>query len=223
MSDFTAAAGETAADTDTLILVDEADRGVGHLSKVLCHEGRAFCTGRSRCSFSTAAASCCCSSARRRNGFGRCSGRTAAAAIRAAPRPWRPRFSAACTKSWVCAVRCVSCSNFNTRRNSTIRARENELCSVFIGRCTDSVKINPGEILSWAMGQPRGAGRGNVGGGAGNFTPWFMLEWAGYGGITAPKCWICNLNWARPASRGKIAHGHSTASNVQGRPVYRRP
>ena len=29
-----------AMDSDSLILVDEADRGVGHLSKVLCHEGR---------------------------------------------------------------------------------------------------------------------------------------------------------------------------------------
>ena len=29
-----------AADTDSLILVDEADHGVGHMSKVLCHEGR---------------------------------------------------------------------------------------------------------------------------------------------------------------------------------------
>ena len=28
------------ADSDALILVDQADRRVGHLSKSLCHEGR---------------------------------------------------------------------------------------------------------------------------------------------------------------------------------------
>ena len=28
------------ADSDALILVDEADRGLGHLSKALCHAGR---------------------------------------------------------------------------------------------------------------------------------------------------------------------------------------
>ena len=35
-----AATGHTTTDSDSLILVDEADRGVGHLSKALCHEGR---------------------------------------------------------------------------------------------------------------------------------------------------------------------------------------
>ena len=30
---------ERAEDSDALILVDEADRGVGYLSKVRCHEG----------------------------------------------------------------------------------------------------------------------------------------------------------------------------------------
>jgi len=213
MSDFTAAAGETAADTDTLILVDEADRGVGHLSKVLCHEGRAFCTGRSRCSFSTAAASCCCSSARRRNGFGRCSGRTAAAAIRAAPRPWRPRFSAACTKSWVCAVRCVPVQISIPGAIRRYGRGERALLGVHraLHRFCQNQPVNP--VV--AMGQPRGAGRGNVGRRRGNFTPGSCSNGPGYGGITAPKCWICNLKLGSAASRGKIAHGHSTASNVQ--------
>jgi hypothetical protein len=38
--DNRAATASFAADWDSLILVDEADHGVGHLSKVLCHEGR---------------------------------------------------------------------------------------------------------------------------------------------------------------------------------------
>src|SRR5580692_11513079 len=35
-----AEAPHSTVDSDSLILVDEADRGVGHLSKVLCHQGR---------------------------------------------------------------------------------------------------------------------------------------------------------------------------------------
>ena len=31
---------------------------------------------------------------------------------------------------------------------------ENELCSVFIGRCTDSVKIDSEEILAWRWISP---------------------------------------------------------------------
>jgi len=38
--DNRAATASMAADADSLILVDESDHGVGHLSKVLCHEGR---------------------------------------------------------------------------------------------------------------------------------------------------------------------------------------
>src|SRR5258708_1382220 len=34
------ARGDTTTDCHALILVDEADQGVGHLSKRLCHEGR---------------------------------------------------------------------------------------------------------------------------------------------------------------------------------------
>ena len=37
------------ADSEALILVDEADRSLGHLSKALCHEGAVSCTGHSRC------------------------------------------------------------------------------------------------------------------------------------------------------------------------------
>jgi isopentenyl-diphosphate delta-isomerase len=35
-----ASARDGSPDSDALILVDEADREVGHLSKTLCHEGR---------------------------------------------------------------------------------------------------------------------------------------------------------------------------------------
>lgn len=54
---------------------------------------------------------------------------------------------------------------------------ENELCSVFIGRSTDSVKINADEIHAWRWVQPE-ALQAEMTGGGGDFTPWFMLEWA---------------------------------------------
>ena len=54
---------------------------------------------------------------------------------------------------------------------------EHELCSVFIGRCTDSVKIDAGEIFAWRWIAPEALQR-ELAGGGGNFTPWFMLEWA---------------------------------------------
>ena len=37
--DSHADAAEVAAESETLILVDEADREVGHLSKLQCHDG----------------------------------------------------------------------------------------------------------------------------------------------------------------------------------------
>jgi isopentenyl-diphosphate delta-isomerase len=53
---------------------------------------------------------------------------------------------------------------------------ENELCSVFIGRSTDSVKINSDEILAWRCVSPEALQK-EMAAGAGNFTPWFVLEW----------------------------------------------
>ena len=54
---------------------------------------------------------------------------------------------------------------------------ENELCSVFIGRSTDPVKINSDEILAWRWVSPE-ALQSEMAARPGNFTPWFMLEWA---------------------------------------------
>jgi isopentenyl-diphosphate Delta-isomerase len=53
---------------------------------------------------------------------------------------------------------------------------ENELCSVFIGRCSDPVQCDADEIHAWAWVAPEALQR-ELAGGAGNFTPWFKLEW----------------------------------------------
>jgi isopentenyl-diphosphate delta-isomerase len=54
---------------------------------------------------------------------------------------------------------------------------ENELCSVFIGRSTDFVKIDPDEIRAWRWVTPE-ALQAEMAAGALNFTPWFKIEWA---------------------------------------------
>jgi isopentenyl-diphosphate Delta-isomerase len=184
MSEFTAAASDIAADSDSLILVDEADRGVGHLSKKLCHEGqgvlhRAFSllifNGSGELLLQQRSASkrlwplywsnSCCSHPRRTE--------TMEAAIH---RRLYEELGLRCPLHFL--------FKFQYQAQFDETGAENELCSVFVGRCTDSVKINSDEILAWRWVSPEAlqaemASRGIGGvGNTGNFTPWFMLEWA---------------------------------------------
>jgi isopentenyl-diphosphate delta-isomerase len=55
---------------------------------------------------------------------------------------------------------------------------ENELCSVFVGRSSHALNINRQEIEAIRWLSPEALGREMSGGAAGNFTPWFKLEWA---------------------------------------------
>jgi isopentenyl-diphosphate Delta-isomerase len=176
MNDFSAA--------DSLILVNEADQGVGHMSKVLCHEGR----GILHRAFSLLIF----------NGSGELLIQQRSASKRLWPLYWsnsccsHPRS----TETMEAAIQRrlheelgISCPlhflfKFQYQAQFDETGAENELCSVFIGGCTDSVKTNPDEIFDWrwispealqaemarAVGGPGGAGERN-------FTPWFMLEW----------------------------------------------
>jgi len=176
MSDFTAAASDIAADSDSLILVDEADHGVGHLSKELCHEGqgilhRAFSllifNGSGELLLQQRSASkrlwplywsnSCCSHPRRTE--------TMEAAIH---RRLYEELGLRCPLHFL--------FKFQYQAQFDETGAENELCSVFVGRCTDSVKINCDEILAWRWVSPE-ALQAEMAAGAGNFTPWFMLEW----------------------------------------------
>jgi isopentenyl-diphosphate delta-isomerase len=118
--------------------VDEADREVGHMSKAQCHQGRGVLHRAFSLLIFNAAGELLLQQRSRPNGCGRCTGRTAAAAIRGAPRAWRRRFTAVCTRNWDCAARCIFCSSFSIRRNSMPAGAEHELCSVFIGRSSDA-------------------------------------------------------------------------------------
>ena len=65
---------------------------------------------------------------------------------------------------------------------------ENELCSVFIGRSTDSVKINTEEILAWRWVSPEALQAEMAATAPGTLPPGSSSNGTGFGGITAPKC-----------------------------------
>ncbi len=176
MSDFTEEASETAADSDSLILVDEADQRVGHLSKVLCHEGRGIlhrafsllifnANGELLLQQRSASkrlwplywSNSCCSHPRRAE--------TMEAAIQ---RRLHEELGLRCPLHFL--------FKFQYHAQFDATGAENELCSVFIGRSTDSVKINTDEILTWRWVSPV-ALQAEIAAGAENFTPWFKLEW----------------------------------------------
>ncbi|MBV8740542.1 MAG: NUDIX domain-containing protein, partial [Sinobacteraceae bacterium] len=54
---------------------------------------------------------------------------------------------------------------------------EQELCSVFIGRCADAVRVDPQEVQDWRWISPAALQHELTGPGAGRFTPWFIMEW----------------------------------------------
>ena len=54
---------------------------------------------------------------------------------------------------------------------------EQELCSVFVGRTSDPVRIEPSEISAWRWISPESLQAELAGSEAGKFTPWFVMEW----------------------------------------------
>ena len=54
---------------------------------------------------------------------------------------------------------------------------EHELCSVFIGRSNDPVRVDPAEVHAWRWVNPSALQAEMQGPGAATFTPWFRLEW----------------------------------------------
>jgi isopentenyl-diphosphate delta-isomerase len=170
------ATGHTTTDSDSLILVDEADQGVGHLSKVLCHEGRGILhrafsllifndigelliqqrSARKRL-WPLFWSNSCCSHPRR-----------AETMEEAIHRRLHEELGIRCPLHYL--------FKFQYQAQFDETGAENELCSVFIGRCSDPVQSNAEEIYAWRWVTPEALQR-ELTGGAGNFTPWFKLEW----------------------------------------------
>jgi isopentenyl-diphosphate delta-isomerase len=173
-----AAAYDVSADSDALILVDEADREVGFLSKALCHDGqgvlhRAFSrwifNDRGEVLLQQRAPSkrlwplywsnSCCSHPRR--------GESMEAAIK---RRLYEELGLSCPLHFL--------FKFRYQAQFGASGAEHELCSVFIASCTEEVRIDCNEILGWRWIAPDALQVEMSAGGVEQFTPWFKLEWA---------------------------------------------
>jgi isopentenyl-diphosphate delta-isomerase len=173
-----AAAYDVSADSDALILVDEADCEVGFLSKALCHDGQGvlhrafslliFNDGGELLLQQRAPAkrlwplywsNSCCSHPRR--------GETMEAAIK---RRLYEELGLSCPLHFL--------FKFQYQAQFGASGAEHELCSVFIASCTEEVRINRSEILGWRWIAAEALQVEMSAGGAEQFTPWFKLEWA---------------------------------------------
>jgi isopentenyl-diphosphate delta-isomerase len=165
------------SESDPLILVDDADREVGYLSKAACHDGggvlhRAF----SLLIFNSAGelllqqrastkrlwplywSNSCCSHPRRAE--------TLEAAI-------HRRLGEELGLS--CALRFLF--KFKYQAQFGAQGSEHELCSVFVGRCTGEIAINRAEINATRWISPRALQSELSGPAARHYTPWFIIEW----------------------------------------------
>lgn len=165
-------------DLDSLILVDAADRDLGRLSKARCHEGR----GVLHRAFSILIF----------NGAGELLVQQRAPSKRLWPLYWsnsccsHPRSGEsmeAATQRRLreeLGIRCPLQFLFKFQYQAQFDATgsEHELCSVFIGRCSDPMAINRDEILAWRWVGPEALQAQLNSKHSGPFTPWFKLEWA---------------------------------------------
>src|SRR5882757_4213664 len=169
MSNFT-------ADADALILVDEADRSLGLLSKTLCHEGqgvlhRAFSLlifnengelliqqrAASKRLWPMYWSNSCCSHP--------CGDETMETATR---RRLYEELGIHCPLHFL--------FKFQYQAQFDATGAENELCSVYVGRCREFIRANSDEINDWRWVSPEALQKQIVAEGGGTFTPWFMME-----------------------------------------------
>jgi len=167
----------TTSDSDSLILVDEADREVGHLDKARCHQGRGVLhRAFSLLIFNDAGelllqqrsagkrlwplfwSNSCCSHPRR-----------AETMEEAIHRRLYEELGLRCPLQFL--------FKFQYQAQFDAAGAEQELCSVFVGRTSDPVRIDPSEILAWRWISPEALQAELAGAGAERFTPWFVMEW----------------------------------------------
>jgi isopentenyl-diphosphate Delta-isomerase len=169
--------GEIAREREPLILVDEADREIGHLDRANCHAGsgvlhRAFSlfifNGNGELLLQQRSASkrlwplywsnSCCSHPRR-----------AESMETAIHRRLNEELGVACPLHFL--------FKFQYQAQFDAAAAERELCSVYIGRSDDRVRVDPAEIRAWRWVATAVLQSQMAGPEAARFTPWFRLEW----------------------------------------------
>ena len=167
----------TTADSESLILVDEADREVGHLDKARCHQGR----GVLHRAFSLLIF----------NDAGELLLQQRSAAKRLWPLYWsnsccshprRNETMEAATHRRLYEELGLRCPleflfKFQYQAQFDAAGAEQELCSVFVGRTSDPVRIDPNEIRAWRWISPENLQAELAGSEADRFTPWFVMEW----------------------------------------------
>jgi isopentenyl-diphosphate Delta-isomerase len=165
-------------DSEALILVDEADREVGHLSKAKCHDGqgvlhRAFSLlifnekgelllqqrSSQKRLWPLYWSNSCCSHPRR-----------AESMETAIHRRLYEELGLRCPLQFL--------FKFQYQAQFESEGSEQEVCSVFIGRSGGPVTVDPNEIRAWRWVRPEALQAELAGSGADKFTPWFKLEWA---------------------------------------------
>jgi len=165
------------ADSVALILVDEADRRLGSMSKALCHQGR----GVLHRAFSLLIF----------NHRGELLLQQRSPTKRLWPLYWsnsccsHPRHSEsmeAATRRRLAEELGVHCDlkflfKFQYQAQFDATGAEHELCSVFIGRSDEPLTINREEIFDWRWIKPEALQRHLAGADSTRYTPWFMLEW----------------------------------------------
>jgi isopentenyl-diphosphate delta-isomerase len=167
----------TEAGGDTLILVDEADREIGHLGKDQCHAGR----GILHRAFSVLIF----------NPEGELLLQQRAPGKRLWPLFWsnsccsHPRagetLEAATARrleeelGFVCPLRFLF--KFQYQAQFDPAGAENELCSVYIGMTSQAPCVNESEIHAWRWISPEALDREMAGPQGAHFTPWFLSEW----------------------------------------------
>jgi isopentenyl-diphosphate Delta-isomerase len=169
--------GHIAGEAEPLILVDEADREIGHMDKAQCHVG----SGVLHRAFSLLI-------------FNR-SGELLLQQRSPAKRLWPLYWSnSVCShprraESMESAIHRrlaeelgLSCPlhflfKFQYHAQFDAAGAERELCSVYIGRCNGALSINRAEINAWRWVTPAALQAEMTGPHAARFTPWFRLEW----------------------------------------------
>jgi isopentenyl-diphosphate delta-isomerase len=169
--------GEISVDSEPLILVDAADREIGHLDRARCHAGRgvrhrAFSLlifnrsgelllqqrAPSKRLWPLYWSNSCCSHPRR-----------AESMETATRRRLREELGLSCPLHFL--------FKFEYQAQFDSAGAEHELCWVLVGRATSQVTINPAEISAWRWISPEALQAEMTGPEAGKFTPWFRLEW----------------------------------------------
>ena len=168
---------DDAPESEQLILVDPADREVGYLGKSACHDGggilhRAFSLlifnergelllqqrGAGKRLWPLYWSNSCCSHPRRSESM-----------ETATQRRLREELGMSCALQYL--------FKFQYEARFDAKGGEQELCSVYIGRCSEPVKSDPREIHAWRWISPAALQAELAATGVEKFTPWFRMEW----------------------------------------------